>query len=233
MKTYLYKLRFLVILVTVIPVLLAIYFSREGEREHSFINDLSVERRINASAAKTFEFTEIDEILKKIREDPFYKDRQIYIKFPGGRMKLYFYSYTVEPFWGKTDVYVNNSKTPQLLLDGYFYNAYGIDVNSDGKEELEIETESGHSLNSLIYKYLGGRLERIPVSTENPKGWKGIVSRNAPEFKDVNKDGLLEMLAYYRFFPPEKKRKVEVYKFTGVLFQKVREYEEKMPEVYL
>lgn len=221
------------VLIVAALALLAMYVSVKDYGRQQGSHGAVIREEDNASVVKALDLPDVNEVLRNIRQDPFYKEKTLYLKSSVYKRKIHFYSYTVEPFVGKTDVYVNNSTTSQLSLDGFFYNAYTVDINKDGKDELEVETESGHSLNSLIYKYLRGRLERIPVSTENPKGWEGIVSRNTPEFKDVNKDGLLEMLAYYRFFPPEKRRKVEVYKFTGLLFQKVREYEEKMPEVYL
>jgi len=162
------------------------------------------------------------------------KDKTLYLRSGVNEIKIYFQSYAiVEPVFGKTDVYIGSSRNPQISLDGHLYNAYAVDINNDGKDELEIEIVAGQSLNSLVYRIINGQLHRIAVSTENPKNWEGIVSRNSPEFKDINKDGVLEMLAYYRFFPPEKRRKVEVYKFTGLQFRKVKEYEEDMPEVYL
>ena len=147
--------------------------------------------------------------------------------------KITIKSYPLEPFAGNTDVYVGSHSLPQFSISGFLHNVYSLDLENDGWEEVAIEVETGHSINSLIYKQRNDRLVRIPISTEILINFEGIVSRNTPEFKDIDRDGRLEMLAYYRFFPPEKRRKVEVYKFTGLLFQKVKEYEEKMTEIYL
>ncbi len=146
--------------------------------------------------------------------DVLHPEKTLVLKGVNYSEKITIKSYPLEPFVGNTDVYVGSHSLPQFSIGGFLHNAYPLDVENDGWDELAIEVETGQSLNSLI-------------------SFEGIVSRNAPEFKDVDGDGRLEMLANYRFFPPEKRRKVEVYKFTGLLFQKVKEYEEKMPEVYL
>ncbi|MCL5003865.1 MAG: hypothetical protein M1352_01185 [Patescibacteria group bacterium] len=135
----------------------------------------------------------------------------------------------------KTDMEVADRNYSRFSFSGWLSSAYSIDLEKDGQEELVVEVITGKTVGTIVYKFVGGVLSRIPVSTEVPGTWGfyGISSRESPEFKDIDDDGKLEMLAYYRFFPPEKRRRVEVYKFTGSVFQKIKEYEEKMPEVYL
>ena len=69
----------------------------------------------------------------------------------------------------------------------------------------------------------------MPVSTAKPPSFYGIVSRNVPELKDSDGDGALELFAYYRHFPPDFKRTVEVYQLSGEVLQKIEEYEELNP----
>lgn len=97
---------------------------------------------------------------------------------------------------------------------------------------LEIQTSSGHSLNSLLYQYRNGQLARISVSTENPPYYEGIVSRNAPEFRDLDGDGVQEMLVYSRYFPPRSQRQIEVYKFVSNSFVKTTSFKEALSETY-
>lgn len=135
----------------------------------------------------------------------------------------------------KTDMEVADRSYSRLSFYGWLSSAYSVDLEKDGQDELVVEVITGKTIGTVVYKFTGGILSRIPISTEKPgpRGFYGISSRNSPEFKDLDDDGILEMLAYYRFFPPEKKRTVEVYKFNGRIFDLVRKYEEKMPDVYL
>lgn len=142
-------------------------------------------------------------------------------------------SYTVEPFQGKTDVYTGSGNLPRFSLPGFFRNAYSIDIEDDGNEELVVEVETGHSIDSSVYKYSNKKLNRILISNGPSTILESITTRNTPEFKDTNHDGVLEMFVYYRFFPPEKRRRVELYKFDGQRFSKIKEYEEATSEFYL
>ena len=135
----------------------------------------------------------------------------------------------------RTDMEVTGKNYSRFSFYGWLSSAYSVDLEGDGWDELVVEVITGKTVGTVVYRFVDGILSRIPTSEDilGPRPSYGISSRVSPEFKDVDGDGILEMLAYYRFFPPEEKRKVEVYKFTGVLFQKIKEYEEKMPEVYL
>lgn len=132
-----------------------------------------------------------------------------------------------------TKIYLNNSPEPFLNLNGYFDKIQTHIMNAQGIQILELRTIAGHSLETTFYIYKKGRLIIVPVSTAKPPYFYGIVSRNAPELKDLDGDGVLELLAYYRHFPPEKERTVEVYKFSGHDFTKTQKYEESMSELYL
>lgn len=149
-----------------------------------------------------------------------------------------FEKFTVFSTWKKeigdeiTKIYINDNETPNLILQGYFD---GIDIhamNPQGFQVLEVRTADGHSIDTTFYTYKNGQLKLVPVSTSKPPSFYGIVSRNKPEFKDIDNNGTLELLAYYRHFPPEKKRTVEVYKFNRQKFTKTQEYEESLSNMY-
>lgn len=132
----------------------------------------------------------------------------------------------------KTEVYLNGI-WPILTLYGFLDNVLTHDIDNSRYKFIELQLAAGHSINSLIYKYQKGVLKRIPVSTEKVPYFMGIVARNTPEFKDVDGDGVLEMFAYYRHFPPEKRRTVEIYKFNGEEFKRQKKYDETTPEIFL
>lgn len=127
-----------------------------------------------------------------------------------------------------TIITINNSKNPGLQLGGYFHGMQVHTMNSRGQKILELNTIEGHSINTTFYMYKSGSLNVVPVSTAKPPSFYGIVSRNAPDVKDVDGDGALELLAYY-YFPGDTKRAVEVYTFKNNMFQKSQEYEEAVP----
>ncbi|PIR59664.1 MAG: hypothetical protein COU68_04265 [Candidatus Pacebacteria bacterium CG10_big_fil_rev_8_21_14_0_10_45_6] len=131
-----------------------------------------------------------------------------------------------------TKIYINNSEKSALVLHGYFDGIEVRKINSQGLQILEVRTASGHSIDTTFYTYEKRQLNLMPVSTSKPPSFYGIVSRNKPEFKDIDNDGTLELLAYYRYFPPEKQRTVEVYKFDGLGFIKTQEYEETLDNTY-
>lgn len=133
----------------------------------------------------------------------------------------------------KTEVYLNGSLQPTFTLFGFLESVLTHNIDNSKYKVLELQLASGHSINSLLYRYKDGVLKRIPVSTEKAPYFMGIVARNTPEFKDTDGDGIMEMFVYYRYFPPEKRRKVELYKFNGVEFEKQKQYEESTPVIYL
>lgn len=135
----------------------------------------------------------------------------------------------------QTDMALGAQDHAKVSFKGWLSMAYPLDLEDDGRDELVVEILSGKTINAIVYRYVDGVLERIPVSTEKPGpyGFVGTATRHSPEFRDLDGDGVLEMLAYYRHFPPEKSRTVEVYKFDGQRFNKIKEYEEIIPEVYL
>lgn len=149
----------------------------------------------------------------------------------GRTEKLLIYSSSYLSFDPKTYLFINYNPKPKVSLRGYYLESNVREIKSN-ESALEIQTMSGKSVNSLIYFYRHGNLKRISVSTENSSYYEGVVSRNEPEFKDVDGDGIQEMFVYYRHFPPDVKRTVEVYKLNGEVFQKIKEYEEPTPKMY-
>lgn len=150
----------------------------------------------------------------------------------GKNENLIFKAYVNLPTSEKTEVFLNNLSKPVLAIHGFYRDSLTHDV-SNNYRILEIQTSSGHSLNSLLYQYRNGQFTRISVSTEKSPYYEGIVSRNAPEFRDLDGDRVQEMLVYYRLYPPKEKRIVEIYKFSGDIFQKYQEYEETTTIPYL
>lgn len=146
-----------------------------------------------------------------------------------------FHSYTVYPDnvvdW-KTDIFVGDNYKPEYSFNGLFQESRAIDIDGDGIKEIEVELLSGKLTNSMIYKYQRDSLVRIPVSTERTPYFTGVVSSASPQYKDLDGDGVAEMLVFHRHYPPEKKRTVEVYRYTGVDFKKEKEYEESTLGIY-
>lgn len=134
--------------------------------------------------------------------------------------------------WGGATHVSINTKDQGISVNGYYRTSNVISIKRDLKI-LAIELITGKSINTLLYTYKDEQLVRIPVSTEHLPSFAGIVTRNAPEFIDTDNDGTLEMLAYQRYFPPEAKRLVEVYKFDNDMFNKQLEYEEITQDIYL
>lgn len=149
----------------------------------------------------------------------------------GQEESILFRSPAIDLSDGTTSIYINGQKEPELILKGYFRDSKIFDIKK-GLRILEVEVMTGKSVNSIIYRYQDGKLVRVPVSTEKASYFIGVVARNTPVFQDIDGDGMLEMLAYYRHFPSEKKRTVELYTFNGEQFEKQKEYEEETPEVY-
>lgn len=137
-------------------------------------------------------------------------------------------SYPGIPGDQNTEVYIDSSSQPVITEIGSFYAIKTHKMDNSNRSITELQLQTGQSINALFYMYKKGKLERVPVSTEKPPSWHGIISRNLPEFKDVDGDGTLELLAYYNFFN-EPTRTVEVYTFTGSVLQKINEYEEPNP----
>lgn len=141
-------------------------------------------------------------------------------------------SYPGFPGDQNTELYINHKTQPTLIETGYFDNMQTHRMDVVGRHILKLQLLTGQSLNTLFYTYQNGELNRVSVSTEKPPSWYGIVSRNDPELKDIDNDGVLELLAYYNFLY-DSTRKVEVYRFTGSAFNKIKEYQEMMAEIYL
>ena len=144
------------------------------------------------------------------------------------------HSFEIAPVLGRTEIFTNRFTNPVLSLDGFYYGSRFIDLDiQSGIKTFEIELNTGGKLlTSLVYRYKDGSLTRIPVSTEKPGGYLGTVSSGGAEFKDIDNDGIKEMLVYNRYYPPEAKRTVAVYKFDGQTLNKYQEYEESTAYIY-
>lgn len=152
----------------------------------------------------------------------------------GTREVIDIHSFETSPVIYKTEIFINSSVQPEVSLDGFYFASRLINLDLNKKKKIfEMQLLSGKLINSLTYKYEKGKLIRIRVSTEKPGSYLGIISSGGTEFTDIDNDGVAEMFIYHRHYPPEKKRTVEVYKYSGVIFEKQTEYEEKTAEVYL
>lgn len=142
-------------------------------------------------------------------------------------------SYAGLPGEERTEVFLNDADTPLFSLVGYFEGFFIHNIDYSKEKLLEIRISSGHSINSLAYRYHKGSLVRIPVSTEKEGFFEGVVSRNPTDFIDVDGDGVKEMIVYHREFPPDHRRTVQVYQLKEERFEKLREYEEETQELFL
>ena len=133
-------------------------------------------------------------------------------------------SYPGFPGDQETKIYIDSNTEPAITEIGYFY-AIQTDKIDNSHYILQLQLQTGQSINTLFYTYQKGQLIRVPVSTEKPNSWHGIISRNIPELKDIDNNGVRELLVYYNFLH-DPTRKVEVYKFDGGAFIKTQEYEE-------
>ncbi len=127
----------------------------------------------------------------------------------------------------KTEIYIDSKNRPIFTEAGSFFALNVHKMNTTGNYVTELQLQTGQSLNTLFYSYHNRELTRLSVSTENPPLWHGIMSRNFPEFKDIDNDGELELLAYYHFLYDHKKT-VEVYKYNGNFFELIQKYEESV-----
>lgn len=167
----------------------------------------------------------------KRTEKPKVSNFTLDLDYNGKNERVVVKSYPGIPGDQNTEIYINSSSKPILTEIGSFYAIKTHKMDNSNQHITELQLQTGQSFNTLFYIYQKGKLERISVSTEKPPSWYGIISRNSPEFEDINSDGTLELLAYYNFLY-DATRKVEVYTFNGKAFNKIQEYEEaRMPEI--
>ena len=141
-------------------------------------------------------------------------------------------SYPGFPGNQNTEVYINSGSKPVLTEVGSFYTINTHKMDDSGRYITELQLQTGQSLNTLFYTYRKGKLEMVPISTEKPSSWHGIISRNSPKLGDINNDGVLELLVHYNFLY-DPTRRVEIYRFDGKTFTMVEEYEEPNSDSYL
>lgn len=174
------------------------------------------------------------EAAEESETDPYW-NQSAWLRADGREHRISVRSFPIEPFPETADVFVDDAPEPVISFKGELDNFYVLDIDDDANQELVVELIQGKLINLNVYKYKNNSLERITVSTEKPGpyGYLGTVTRSSPEFKDLDGDGSLELFAYYSKKVPQKKRRVEVYKFNGSGFDKIQEYEEPTEEVYL
>lgn len=150
----------------------------------------------------------------------------------GIKERLYFHRTRVEPFAYYTDVVIEGTYKPSLVIPDYFWEAEEYQVNKNLRVLLT-QSQTGHIVSIMVYKYNDGVFSQIPIKTdEYINKDQGDVGSDA-EMKDMDSDGTLELLIYFRHYPPEKKRTVKIYKFDGQVFTKTESYDQKTEEVYL
>ncbi|MEK7611175.1 MAG: hypothetical protein AAB486_02235 [Patescibacteria group bacterium] len=142
-------------------------------------------------------------------------------------------SYVTDNFEGKTDIFVNSDSTILTSLHGLLQNSYAIDIENNGDEELVVGVVSGKLGNTTFYRYQNDQLIPVPTHTGKQEGLSGTTSYHFPRFKDIDSDGVLEMLSYHTAFPFDEIGGLEVYKFNGMKFMKIDEYEETTQDFYL
>lgn len=142
-------------------------------------------------------------------------------------------SYAAEPFEEIIEVYPNSNHKPQFLLEGSLRLAYQTDLENDGAEELAIEVVTGKLGNTIVYRVEGNQLVPIRIQTGKQEDLLGVTSYHTPRFEDIDRDGVLEMLSYHTDSAFDENGWLEVYKFDGQKFLKVKEYEESTANFYL
>ncbi|MEK7111037.1 MAG: hypothetical protein AAB856_00425 [Patescibacteria group bacterium] len=195
------------------------------------VNDWNTEKNIHEEEIRDASAESASE--SKI-EDPLFLEKFLDLDQDGKIEKITVFSTLGKEIGDEnTKIYIDNNERPALDLGGYFDGIQVYKIDPQGRQVLEVRTAGGHSIETTFYTYKKGSLKIVPVSTAKPPSFYGIVSRNVPELKDSDGDGALELFAYYRHFPPDFKRTVEVYQLSGEVFQKIEEYEEPTPEIYL
>lgn len=96
-------------------------------------------------------------------------------------------------------MYVNDATKPIMDMFGFFDGIQVHNMDNQKHRVLAINLLTGHSINTLFYAMKKGKVYRVPVSSEKPSAYYGIVSRNYPEFQDIDGDGTLELVAHYGF----------------------------------
>jgi len=120
---------------------------------------------------------------------------------------------------------------PQLY--GYVLGAREVVLSHRNRDKiLVIELKQGELDNFRIYRYTNGNLVRIATPDDESALYYGIMTRGEVNFKDLNEDGIKEMVIYSRLSPPEKKRNVDVYRISGLAAYKINAYQEEMPNFY-
>lgn len=135
------------------------------------------------------------------------------------------------PMNWKTDLYVGKEQRPQLSLGGYYLGSRFEDLGIK-TPFLEVSLLHGQLASFHGFKYVSKQLEEIPFFGADGKKLLGVWSSADPEYKDIDGDKVKEMLVYHPHYPPKETRTVEIYKYTGKIFQKEKEYEENTDGVY-
>lgn len=134
--------------------------------------------------------------------------------------KFHFIAHEDSPTVWRTDIYIGNSEDKAFTLDGYYLRSKIQKLDQSKTKYLEIILVSGKLSNSKLFKDTGDKLERVPISEE-------IWSYFDPEYRDIDNDGVKEMLVYHTPGGAfDRPRTVEVFRFDSQEFKKQREYQE-------
>lgn len=131
----------------------------------------------------------------------------------------------------KTEVFLNNSKTPLIRVDDLLIKK-SLQKISKSTRILKLELSAGGKLvNTVLYQYKDSKITEIPITTASQESDPNTWSSGGSEFKDLDTDGIKEMLIYHGYYP-QPARTVGVYKFNGKHFIHSQEYDEPTPEAY-
>lgn len=215
------KRNLIIVILFPLIIITVSFFTRE--RPQKYLREVSIEETPSTTPIRIVTPKDLSFLNKEL---------DVSIKERGNTESIIIKSYLKELFDGKIDIYSASTNKLLASTNGLIWKAFPVDIENDKNEELVVQAETGQSVDTSIYKYLNGNLKKIQISN-GAAVYESTTTRNPPEFKDTDKDGKLEMFVYYRFFPPEKRRRVEVYKFNGQKFTKINEYEETTDDFYL
>lgn len=135
-----------------------------------------------------------------------------------------------------TDVLMKKSGGDEKLLShlyGDLLDAREILLNrKETNKILLVSLKLGKLDNFRIYRYKKGNLIRISTPDDIPPSLYGISTKGEVNFEDIDGDGTKEMVVYSRLSPPQKMRKVDIYKILGLEATKIKTYEEETSKVY-
>lgn len=140
-----------------------------------------------------------------------------------------YYGFVTDILTKRAKEYV--SLLPQLY--GYILDAKEVTLDQRNRDKiLMVELKQGELDNFRIYRWMNGNLVRISTPDDKSELFYGIMTKGEVNFEDLNQDEIKEMVVYSRLQPPQKKRKVDVYKIFNLKASLVRTYEEETLKIY-